>query len=72
MIPEKYFTAIVIIKDQQTGEIKALKYRNIRNFDNSLKRFQKFAESKGASEINLYGKISRKFERKIKIGTLTQ
>ena len=68
---EKYFTAILIFLDKTTGEVTGHKYRNIRNHPASLERFTKFAETRGATEINLYGKISRKFDRKIKIGTNT-
>lgn len=68
---EKYFTAIIILVDPETGEVQGAKYRNIRNHPASLDRFIRFAETKGAKEINFYGKYSRKFAFKKKIGTST-
>lgn len=67
----KYYTAIIFNKNFDTGEIIARKYRNIKDNPASIDRFIKFAQRTGASEINLYNKKTRKFERKIKIGTDT-
>jgi len=55
----KFFTAIFFDSSK-----KAYKYRNIGNNTHHLQKFEHFARSKGAIEINYYQKQDGKFSHK--------
>jgi len=57
----KFFTAIFFDSSK-----KAYKYRNIGNTAQALAKFERFALTKGAIEINYYQKQDGNFSHKVK------
>lgn len=63
----KILTAI-FVTNKGTQSEKWYKYRKISSSDHSIQKFVKFAETKGANEINFYNSISGDFWAKITPG----
>jgi hypothetical protein len=60
MVP--YLTAVVIIADLSTGELRARKYRKIANRERDLRIFERFAFGiPGAVHINYYHQDNKRF-----------
>lgn len=55
----------IFVTGKNTDQEKWFKYRKIPNTIKAKERFIKFAQSKGANEINFYESISGDFKEKI-------